>query len=167
MHARGVVLELEVLELLELGELDHTLIASARLARREAEHDPVERDVVEGGQIGVEADAQLDEGGHSAVAPDLSLVGAVDARQALQQRALAAAVAPDDAEELPGLDREGDVLQRLQLFVAGASQRVKSPLLERVAAFLGDLEALLDSLGDQRGAMLGGCLLSGHGHWRV
>src|SRR5271170_6466346 len=125
MHARGVVLELEVLELLELGEFDHTLIASPRLPRREAEHDPVQCDVVKGRKIGIEANTQLDEGGHATVAPDVSLVRAVYAGEALQQRALAATVAPDDAEELPWLDGEGDVLQRLQLFVARASQRVK------------------------------------------
>ena len=34
MHARRVVLELEVLELLQLCELDHALVASARLARK-------------------------------------------------------------------------------------------------------------------------------------
>ena len=115
VHARGVVLELEVLELLELGELDHALVAGARLARGEPEHDPVQRDVVAGGEVRVEADAELDERRHPPVAPDLPPVGAVDAGQALQQRALAAAVAPDDAEELPRLDREGDVLQRVQL----------------------------------------------------
>ncbi len=71
VHPRGVVLELEVLKLLEFGELDHALVARPRLARREAEHDAVQRDVVEGGQVGIEADAELDEGGHPAVAPDL------------------------------------------------------------------------------------------------
>ena len=39
VHARRVVLELEVHELLELGELDDLVEARARLARREAEHD--------------------------------------------------------------------------------------------------------------------------------
>ena len=39
----------------------------------------------------------------------LPAVGGVDAREALQQRALAAAVAPDDAKELALAYREGDV----------------------------------------------------------
>ena len=167
VHPRGVVLELEVLKLFELGELDHPLVASASLPRREPEHDAVERHVVVGGQVGIEADAQLYERGHPTVAPDLPLVGTVDAGQALQERALATAVAPDYAEELPRLDREGDVLQRVQLLVTRAAQRVKRPLLERMAAFLRDLEALVNSLGGERRASLEGCLLSGHGNWRV
>ena len=145
MHARGIVLELEILKLLELGELDHALVAGPRLARGEAEHDAVERDVVVGGEIGVKADAQLDERRHASVAPDPSLVGAIDAGEALQQRALAAAVAPDDAKELPGRDREGDVLQRVQLLVPRAAQRVQGALLQRMAALLGDPEALVDA----------------------
>jgi hypothetical protein len=106
VHPRGVVLQLEVLELLELGELDHALVARAGLLRGEAEHDAVQRDVLVGGQVRVEADSQLDERGHPPVAPDAALIDPVDPGQALQQRALAAAVAPDDAEELPRRDRE-------------------------------------------------------------
>ncbi len=45
---------------------------------------------------------------------------AVDAGEALQQRALAAAVAPDDAEELARRYVEADVAERLEL-VVGAS----------------------------------------------
>ena len=38
--------------------------------------------------------------------------GGGDAREDLEQRALAGAVAPDDAQHLALLDREGDVVQR-------------------------------------------------------
>ena len=60
-HARRVVLQLQVHELLELGERDDLVEAIARLAPREAEHDRVDHHVVARGQLGVEADAQLDE----------------------------------------------------------------------------------------------------------
>ena len=72
MHPRGVVLQLEVLELLELGELDHAVVALARLARRQAHHDPVHDDVVAGRQIQVEADAELDERRQAPRAPDVT-----------------------------------------------------------------------------------------------
>src|SRR5262249_9371685 len=60
-HPRGVVLELEVDELLELGERDHLVEAGTRLAPAESQHDRVEDDVVARGEVHVEADAQLDE----------------------------------------------------------------------------------------------------------
>ena len=146
VHARGVVLELELLELAQFGEVDHLVVARARLARREAHHDPVEHDVVARGQILVEADAELDEGRQAPVHPDPPAVDAVDAGQALQQRALAAAVAPGDPEELARAHVEGDVAQRFERLVAGAAQRVQRALLEGVRALLGHAERLADRL---------------------
>ena len=68
---------------------------------------------------------------------------------------------PTIPKNSPGCDGEGDVLERVQLLVARAAQRVKRALLERVAALLGDLEALVDALGGQRGASLRGCCSAG------
>ena len=61
LHAGRVVLQLELAELLELGEFDHAVVALARLLRRESHHDAVQDHVVAGGQLHVEADAQLDQ----------------------------------------------------------------------------------------------------------
>ena len=99
-HPRGVVLELHLGELLELGELDHLVEARSRLARREPHHHAVERDVLVRGELGVEADPELDAGRDPAGDPDRPGVGAIDAGEQLEQRALAGAVAADDAEEL-------------------------------------------------------------------
>ena len=112
VHPRGVVLELQLLELAQFGEVDHGVVAGARLAWREPHHDPVEHDVVARREVLVEADAELDERRQSPVHPDPPAVDAVDAGEALQQRALAAAVAPGDAEELAAAHVEGDVVQR-------------------------------------------------------
>ncbi len=60
-HPRRVVLELEVEELLELGERDDVVEARLGLVAREAEHHRVDQHVVARGQVGVEADAELDE----------------------------------------------------------------------------------------------------------
>ena len=76
--------------------------------RRQAHHHPVEDDVLARGQLEVEADPELDEGRQPAGHPDRPGVGAVDAGEQLQQRALAGAVAADDAEELALADLEGD-----------------------------------------------------------
>ena len=69
-HARRVVLELEVEELLELGEGDDLVEALARLLAREPEHDRVDEHVLARGQLGVEADAELDERRQAAVDVD-------------------------------------------------------------------------------------------------
>ena len=60
-HAGGVVLQLEVHELLELGERDDVGEAAAGLGAREAHHHRVDHDVVLRREIRVEADAELDE----------------------------------------------------------------------------------------------------------
>ncbi len=67
---------------------------------------PLSTTLSRAGEVRVEADAELDERRQAAVDPDLPAVDAVDAGEALQQRALAAAVAPGDPEELAGADVE-------------------------------------------------------------
>ena len=132
VHPRRVVLELHRLGVAQLGEVDHLLVALARLHRREAEHDPVEDHVVARREVRVEADAELDERRHPAVDPDLAARRLVDAGDQLEQRALARAVAPDDAEELALLDREGDVADRVEAVERAPAERVQRTLLERV-----------------------------------
>ena len=91
------------------------MISSKRASssRRESPSSvPLIADVVAGVELGVEADAELDEGREQAVDADGAAVCAVDAGEDLQQRALAAAVRADDAEELALLDRERDVVER-------------------------------------------------------
>ena len=107
-HSRGVVLELEVDELLELGELEHRVQAPRGVAASQAHHHAVERDVLAGGQLGVEPDAELDERRQAAGHPDRARVGAIDAGQHLQQRALARPVAPHDPEELAAVHVKRD-----------------------------------------------------------
>ena len=150
VHAGRVVLELHVLELAQLGEVDHRVHPPACLVRAEAEQDRVQHNVVLGGEVGVESDSELDEGRHAAVDADRALVGSVDAGQALEQRALARPVAPHDAEELSRLDGEGDVVQALQRLVAAAPEAVQRPLLEGAVALLRHPEALADVLDADR-----------------
>ena len=79
--------------------------------RREAEQRAVDADVVARGQLGVEADAELDERRQEAVDAHRARVLTVDAGEDLQQRALAASVRPDDPEELALVDRERHVVE--------------------------------------------------------
>ena len=153
VHARGVVLQPQVEEVLQLGEGDDLVEALARLLAREPEHDRVDHHVVAGGEVGVEADAQLDE--RRQPPPDAQLAGvdAVDPGEALQERALAAAVAPDDPEELAFRDLHADVVDRLKHVERARAERMQGALLERVVLLVGQPERLADAQhGDRRRA---------------
>ena len=113
-HPRGVVLELQVGELLELCELDHRLEAALRVVAAEAHQDPVEDHVLARGQLGVEADPELDERGDPARPCGSSPRRRGRSGEDLQQGRLAGPVAPDDPEELAAVDLEGDVAKRLE-----------------------------------------------------
>ena len=100
LHPGRVVLQLLVDEALELREADDLVEPLGHLLRREAEQRAVDADVVARVEIGVEADAELDERRQPAGDADGAGVRAVDAGEDLQQRALAASVRADDAEAL-------------------------------------------------------------------
>ena len=142
-HSRGVVLQFEVDEFPQLGEVQHGVQASPGFAASEAHHDAVELDVLAGGQLGVEADAELDERRQPAGHPDPPGVGAVDAGQHFEQRALARPVTTDDPEELALVHLEVDSAQRLELAIADLPQGMRHPLLERVNPLVGDPEGLV------------------------
>ena len=80
----------------------------------------------------------------------LAAVDVVDPGDALQQRALAAAVAADDAEELALRDLDVDVVDRLQHVEGPRAERMQGPLLERVVLPVGELEALGDAVQRHR-----------------
>ena len=144
LHAGRVVLELEVDEGLELGELDHVIEAGPCLARTQAHHHRIDRHVLGGGQVGIEPDPQLDERCQPARDPDTARVDAVDACEALEQGALPGAVATEDAEELALHDPKRDVLEHVQLVVAVLPEGVQRTLLEGVRAVFRDAEGLVD-----------------------
>ena len=154
-HPRGVVLQLQVDEVPEFGEVDHGVEAVARFLRGEAHHHPVEDDVVAGGEVEVEADPELDEGSEATRDPDRPGVGAVDAGEQLQQGALARAVAADDAEELALADLEGDSVERVQLAELARREGVDDPLFQRVQPLGGDAERLVEVFDLEHGRRVG------------
>ena len=156
-HPRRVVLELEV------DELSSSANSSTASSRRRASRrlrpiiTPLSTTFSRDVSSGLKPDAELDERRQAARHPDPAGVGRVDARQDLQQRALAGAVAADDAEELALVDVEGDVAQRAQLAVLVGANGWSDALLERVDPVVGDAEGLLDPPGlDHHGAALHG-----------
>ena len=103
--------------------MSSNLSSSSRL--REPGQRAVHADVVARGELEVEADAELDERRQQPVDADAPRVGHVDAGEDPEQRALAAAVRPDHAEELARLDGERDVLQRVVPLVRRAAERMQ------------------------------------------
>jgi hypothetical protein len=95
-------------------------------------------------------DPQFDERRQPAPHHDLAGVRLVDTRDALQQRALAAAVATDDPEELSLRDLEVDVLDGLEYVERARLERMQRALLERVVLPVGKLEALGDVMQRHR-----------------
>jgi hypothetical protein len=141
-HSAGVVLQLEVDELVELGELQHRGQPARRLPAGEPHHHAVERHVLPRCELRVEADPQLDERRQPARDGDRAAIGAVDAGQDLQQRALARAVAAHDPEELALVDVKGDAAERVQLTGGDPRERMDDSLLERVDLAVGNVERL-------------------------
>jgi hypothetical protein len=123
-HPGGVVLQLQIDELLQLGEGNDFVEPLARLLARETEHDGVDHDVVARGQVWVEANPQLDERRETPAHLNGAGVDCVDPSQTLEQRGLSAAVAADDAEELAVLDLEAHIVECPQRVVAARRERV-------------------------------------------
>ena len=111
-HARGVELHLVVHEVLELGELDDVVEDPVGLLAGEPEERGVQVDVLAAGELGVESGAELEQRGDAPALADDARRRAQDAGDHLQQRGLARAVVPDQAERRALGDVERDVAQR-------------------------------------------------------
>ena len=98
VHARGVGLHGGVDEALELREGHDVREALLHLAAGQAEHDAVDVDVLAAADLGVEARAQLDEGGDAALHLEGAPGGLGDPGEELQEGGLPGAVLPDHPE---------------------------------------------------------------------
>src|SRR5262249_32574199 len=78
-------------------------------------------DVVAARIVQVESGSELEDRGHAAVDFDRTLRRGKRAGDDLQERALAGAVAPDDADDLAVRDRQRDVVQYVLLAMLGPS----------------------------------------------
>ena len=112
IHAARVALDRRVDEPVDLGERDDLVELASDLAAAHAEDRAVEVDVLPAGQLGVEAGADLQQAADPARGSRRGRsVGSVIRREDLQQRALAGAVAADDADHLARLHLEARVLE--------------------------------------------------------
>ena len=113
-HAGAVALERRIDELLELGERNDLVHFPADLRARQAEDRGIDIDVLATREIPDEPCAHLDQRGDAAANRHLAPRRLRDMRQHLEERALARAIASDDADHFPRLDAEAHVIECLE-----------------------------------------------------
>src|SRR6266851_4704163 len=104
VHAARVALHRRVDELIDFGEPDDLVELLPDLRLCHPEDRAVQKDVLAAGQIGMKPSADLEQACDTAAKRDLARGLLRDARQNIEQRRLAGAVATDDAEDLARLD---------------------------------------------------------------
>ena len=111
-HSGRVALDRRVEGGTDVGELDYVVEASERLAAAHPEDRRAEVDVLAPGHVEMEAGAELDQRGHPAPDRQPPRGGSGHTRHQLEQRGLAGPVRPDDAERLPRVQPERQVVDR-------------------------------------------------------
>src|SRR5690349_23665841 len=110
------MLHLRVDEALHLREVDDLVEFRGDLRAPHAEDRATQEHVLAPGQIRMEPCPDFQQRTHSALEIDVAGRWLDDARQDLEQRALARAVAPDDADDVAVRDVERDIAQRPESF---------------------------------------------------
>src|SRR5579862_4366181 len=85
------------------------------LVATQAQNDPIEKDVLDPGKVGMETRAELEERCDAAVNRDCPTGGLVDPRQEREHRALPCPVPSDDGHTLARKDLQVDAAQHFQL----------------------------------------------------
>src|ERR1700755_2900405 len=99
VHARRVELDGRLDELLKLGEGDYLVELLPDLDAAHAEYRAVQVDVLAPRQVRVKARADFEQRADAPANLDFACARASDAREDFQERRLARAVVPDDADE--------------------------------------------------------------------
>jgi hypothetical protein len=108
-HSARVPLDRRVEELLDLGESDDLVEAPVDLPSGEPEQNSVQVDVLPAGELAVEARPDLEQRADAAVERGAAVGRLRDARENLQERALAGSVPTDEGDRLALLDLERHV----------------------------------------------------------
>ena len=140
---------------------DDVVEARGDLLARQAERGGVDLDALAAGHVGLEAGAEREQRRDASAHRDVPLGRVGGAGDEAQQRRLAGAVLPDDADGLAAVDVEADVAQRpeVALALARAGQALddvaqQERLLLEAAERLADLVEADDQLAGRRRALL-------------
>ena len=139
IHAAGVGFDGAVDEVANVGKGDDVFGPVVDLPGREAQDGGVDGEVFAASEFGVEACAQLQQGGNAAAHLHLPSAWLERAAQQLQQGGLARTVGADDAKGFTTLQLEADALQRTEFAVVASTfarqrlqQSVVWPVVEAV-----------------------------------
>src|SRR5207247_9251230 len=131
-HTGGVIADRQVEGVAELAELDNAAQAGANRRGCEPLQIAAVEDVVPAAGVQLEAEGDVEQGGHRSLDAAGAVAGPVDAAEDAQEGALAGAVAADDGEALAFLDLERDVAQGVDLAAFGPRPpAAEQPVLER------------------------------------
>ena len=144
-HAAGVGLDRLVDEVADFGEGGDVFVPLVDLARGESQDRAVEVDVIAAAEFRIEAGAEFEQGGDASVNIDRAARRMQDPGHHLQERALAGAVFPHNAEGLAALHLEADVVERPEILVALQTIQGQQ-LLEAVARRVVDRVAFRNTL---------------------
>ena len=151
LHTATVILQFLVDEPFEFGEGDDSVEFLVDLLLGHAEHRRVEVHIVPTGKLGIEPDAELEEGRDHPINLHLAFVGFIDTGEDFEECRLAGTVASDDAEKFPFFHLERDVIERFEFLIRPLpveSGRERTP--NRSNLLVRDTEGLGDA-GDGNG----------------
>jgi hypothetical protein len=135
-HARRVGPDRRVDEFLDLRPLDDACRAASHLRPGEPEERPLQDDVLAPGQLGVEAEAELQQWRDVSDHDDPAGGGRHDARDEAEKGALPGAVSADHADRFSRLNVQADLVEGLELVEQKTSlQASDRVLLERPDPF--------------------------------
>ena len=124
LHAAAVVLQGSIEEAFHFGEGYDLVELPADFCGAHAEDGAAHEHIFASGELGVETGADFEKAADAAVKLGVSFGGAGDAGEDFQQRALAGAVAADQADHFAFFYVEADVFQRPD--VGRAAVRIRS-----------------------------------------
>src|SRR5581483_10055408 len=112
IHAAGVMLYRSVEKLLDFRKRHNLIEAATDFRLAHAQDGAIQINILPSGQLGMEAGSDLEQAGHASAHRHLTRSRAGNARKNFEQRALAGAIAADDAQHVTLLHVEVDVFER-------------------------------------------------------